>query len=147
MEELVASIKVAHSNTFLMYFRAHAYHWNVEGLGFPQYHDFFSDLYEDLFGAVDPLAENIRKLGAYAPCSIKDLYNNKTIKEEESETEDIRGMLQSLLSDNEEVTASLNKVFDLAVEHKKQGLANFIADRLDTHDKHGWMLKSCLKGE
>ena len=145
MEELIASLKVAHANTFLMYYRALACHWNVVGSDFPEYHAFFNDLYDDLYGAVDPLAENIRKLNDFPPYSIKELYDHKTVKEA-SQTYVLTEMLEGLLEDNEEVIASLNKVFSLASKNNKQGLCNFLADRIDTHEKHDWMLRVSLKG-
>ena len=58
-------------------------------------------------------------------------------------------LLKDILSDiektNQEVIASLNKVFSLGMKANKQGLCNFIADRLDTHEKHGWMLRASMK--
>ena len=128
-----------------MYFKAHAYHWNVEGKDFPQLHEFFGDLYDDLYGAVDPFAENIRKLGVYAPHSLEEIYTNKTIDGtnpgDSSET-----MVADLLVANNESIIHLNKLFDLLTDAKEQGFANFVAERLDAHKKHGWMLKAILKG-
>ena len=95
MEELIASLKVAHANTFLMYYRAHACHWNVVGSDFPEYHAFFNDLYDDLYEAVDPLAENIRKLNDFPPYSIKELYDHKTVKEA-SQTYVLTEMLEGI---------------------------------------------------
>jgi starvation-inducible DNA-binding protein len=57
MEKLIATLKVALGNTFCMYFKTHSYHWNVEGMHFPQYHKFFKKVYEDLYGAIDPMSE------------------------------------------------------------------------------------------
>lgn len=147
MNELEASLRVSLSNTFVMYFKTHAFHWNIEGVEFPQYHEFFGELYDDLYGAVDPLAENLRKLGAYAPKSLTELYEGATIKENTSLVgNSLRDMLNSLEVDNKEVIASLNKTFALSTSANKQGLANFIAERIDIHEKHGWMLRASLKG-
>ena len=146
MEELTASLHIALANTFVMYFKAHTYHWNVEGKDFPQYHEFLNDLYEELHDAVDPSAERIRVIGQYAPHSLKDLLESATIEEDEDKPETAEAMFENLLDANSKVIDSLNKVFELATSAKKQGIADFAAGRLDTHDKHGWMLKSILKG-
>lgn len=147
MNELQAALKIAHANTFVMYFKAHSFHWNVEGINFPTYHEFFSDLYTDLFSAVDPLAEELRALDGYAPKSLAELYNSATIVENTDIVGDsVREMLNSLLVDNNEVINSLNKVFTLASDANEQGLADLVAGRLDTHKKHSWQIKSCLKG-
>lgn len=144
MDELKVSAKIALANTFLMYFKAHSYHWNVEGIMFPFYHDFFGDIYEDVYGAVDPLAEEIRALDEYAPISLQELYATATIEEDNTKPS-LNGMLQNLQSANQEVLDSLNKLFDLASKEKQQGLADFAAGRIDTHKKHAWMINASLK--
>jgi starvation-inducible DNA-binding protein len=147
MDELVASLKTVMANTFVMYFKTQGFHWNVEGIHFSQYHEFFKELYEDLYGAVDPLAENIRKLGEYAPKSLADMYKSSTLIESDTVGTDVKEMLNSLLTDNTEVLSSLNGAFTLANTANEQGLANFIAERIDQHKKHEWQLKSSLKGQ
>ena len=44
----------------------HLAHWNVEGPGFFALHTAFQTQYEELFMAVDEIAERIRALDAYA---------------------------------------------------------------------------------
>lgn len=146
MEQLTAALNIAVANTFVMYFKAHSYHWNVEGADFTQYHEYLGDLYTDLHDAVDPTSERIRVIGQYAPHSLKDLLGSSTITEDSDKPATAHEMFANLLSANNEVIDSLNKVFELATAHKKQGIADFAAGRLDVHDKHGWFLKSLLKG-
>ena len=137
--------KLALANTFFMYFKAHSYHWNVEGKDFPQLHEFFGGLYDELYGAVDPLAEHIRTLGEYAPRNIEELWEHKSIDASNKETT-ARGMVSDLLETNDQVIISLNILFKELQTKNKQGFMNFIADRIDAHEKHGWMLRSILKG-
>jgi starvation-inducible DNA-binding protein len=54
-------------------------------------------------------------------------------------------MFAELLSDNGKMIDLLNGCFVSAEEENKQGIANFIAERLDAHEKHSWMLRSILK--
>ena len=143
--ELSIALKIALANTFVMYFRAHSYHWNVEGKNFPQYHDFFGELYEELHASIDVFAEQVRALDVYAPISISELYTHKTLMEDNVKPMTCTAMLISLLTSNTEVVNSLNKCFEIANKQNNQGLADFIASRLDVHSKHAWMLKSCAK--
>lgn len=147
MNELIKSMQVVHANTFLMYFKAHAFHWNVEGRNFPTYHDFFGDLYTELHSAVDPIAEQIRALDVYAPSNLTDIYSNATVEESSIVGNDIPQMLMSLMDDNSEVINTLNIAFKLANDADEQGLVDFIAGRIDTHKKHAWMLKASMKGQ
>ena len=145
MEELVAAMRIVLANTFVMYFRSHSYHWNVEGVEFSQYHEFFGDLYTDVYESVDPIAELLRKLDEYAPVSLDELFKYKTLQEETTRVVLLADILAKLIAANEEVLSSLNKVFEIANKNKQQGICNFIADRIDTHQKHGWFLKASAK--
>ena len=71
MEELINKMKVVLASSFAFYLKAHNFHWNVEGVNFPQYHEFFGNLYEEVHSAIDKIAEEIRALDAYAPGSLK----------------------------------------------------------------------------
>jgi starvation-inducible DNA-binding protein len=145
MNELVAALKILMANQTFMYFKVHTYHWNIEGIEFSQYHDFYGNLYIDIYNSVDPTAEQIRALNEYTPISIGELYNYKTVEENTDRVDLISDQLATLIVDNDKVIESLNKVFALATAANKQGLCNFIADRLDTHAKHGWMLRASAK--
>jgi starvation-inducible DNA-binding protein len=147
MVELVAELRTVMANTFVMYFKAQGFHWNTEGIHFSQYHNFFGDIYSDLYGAVDPLAENIRKLGEYAPRSLADMYKSSTLAESDIVGTGVKEMLNSLLTDNTEVLSSLNRTFALANTANEQGLVNYIAERIDAHKKHEWQIRSSLKGQ
>jgi starvation-inducible DNA-binding protein len=146
MEELVSSMRKCLANTFVFYFKTHGLHWNVEGIYFPTYHEFFGDLYEDLYGAVDPLAEEIRALGVYAPSGLNELYRDATISDTDIKGDNVKDMLEAILKDNAAVANCLTISLALATRENKQGLVNFLADRIDTHKKHEWMIRSCLKG-
>ena len=71
-KELAEKLAVCLADTVTYKFLAQGYHWNVKGPMFPQFHDFFEELYEDAESAIDPLAENIRKLGYDAPFTLED---------------------------------------------------------------------------
>jgi starvation-inducible DNA-binding protein len=145
MDELKTSIKVLLANATVMYYKTHQFHWNVEGIEFTQYHEFFGDLYTDVYESIDPTAELLRKLDEYTPVSLDELFKFKTIKEETTRVVLLSDILDSLLKANQEVLTSLNMVFDLATKNKKQGIANFVADRIDTHEKHAWFLRASAK--
>lgn len=139
-----AALKVVLGNTFMMYFKAHSYHWNVEGKNFNDLHAFFSTIYEELWEAVDAIAEQIRTCDDYAPVSIEEMYSYKTIQEDTGLVVNQQKFV-NLLSANNQVIESLNKLFEVASAENKQGLADFAASRLDVHAKHGWMIRSLSK--
>lgn len=153
--ELVRSMRTVLADSFIMYFKAQAFHWNVEGILFSQYHDFFGGIYEEVYGSIDSTAEEIRKLGSMAPMSLDEMYTDKSPSASApaetdynvfgSQIPQILQMLQELDSLNSTVIASLNKAFAIANESNEQGLADYIAGRLSAHKKHQWMIRSSMR--
>lgn len=146
MEEITQLLNRCLADTFVMYYQAHSYHWNVEGIHFSQYHSFFGDLYEEVFGAVDDIAEKIRIEGAYAPHSLTTLYKHTGLTEDMTVPESCHEMVARLHASNSTVITSLNAAFSAATSQNKQGLADFLAGRIDIHKKHEWMLRVSMKG-
>ena len=144
MDELIEQMKVSLASTFAFYLKAHGFHWNVEGANFPQYHEFLGDLWEETFGAVDPIAEHLRTLNAYAPASFIR-YTDLSIVKDEVNIPPAMSMMIKLVGDNQSIIDQLTKTQALAEQNKKMGLANFLQDRIDAHEKHGWQLRSITK--
>ena len=146
MDPLVESLKKALASTFAFYLKTHNYHWNVEGHSFSEYHTFLGDLYTEVFGAVDTIAEHIRTLDAYVPGSFVRFQQLSSI-EDELGVPSGRAMMSKLYADNMRVLADLQAAHAVAEAAGKRGIVNFLEDRIDTHEKHSWMLRSFTKGE
>jgi starvation-inducible DNA-binding protein len=146
MEQLVEALKKAQATSFAFYLKAHNYHWNVEGANFSEYHAFLGDLYAEVWGAVDAIAEHIRTLDAYVPGSFIRFQQLSSIEDEQSVPTG-RAMMARLLADNQRVIGDLMAAHREAEMLGKRGIVNFIEDRIDKHDKHGWMLRSFTKGD
>lgn len=144
METLIEMMRKVLADHYAFQLKAHNYHWNVEGSNFPQYHEFFGNLYEEVFGAVDQIAEEIRALDAYTPGSFSRFLELTDIEDELSIPSGVE-MARRLMADNQKILATLDMAFKLAEELDQQGLADFIAGRIDAHKKHGWMLRSITK--
>lgn len=144
MDQLVEALKRAFADSFSFYLKTHGYHWNVEGVLFSQFHEFFQGIYEEVYTSIDPFAEEIRILEAYAPFTFEQLDELRMVRGSVDST-DALAMTRDLLNDNDKVLAALNTTFKLANDLNKQGIADFIAARIDAHEKHGWMLRSHLK--
>jgi len=144
MMELIEALKKAQATTFALYLKAHNFHWNVEGPDFAQYHSFLGDFYEEVFGAVDTIAELIRTLDAYAPGSFSRFQQLSTIEDELSVPKGIV-MMARLYADNQRVLATLTDAYRIAESAGNYGISNALQDRITTHEKHGWMLRSFTK--
>ena len=143
MEQVQLALNKVLADTFGMYYKAHAYHWNIVGPDFIQYHDFLGKIYEELFAAVDTIAEHVRAIDGMPPNRLSALKDMMSIAE--ADPTNAMEMLNDLNLTNNLVLVSLMRAHRLADDADELGLANFIQDRIDIHQKHGWMLKATLK--
>jgi starvation-inducible DNA-binding protein len=143
-EDLISALKVVLANHYALYFKAQGHHWNVEGKNFPQYHEFYGMIYEDAYGAVDMVAEDIRKLGAYAPFKMSRFVELTTIPETEVSS-DCSAMSMDILMAVNATIDSVNRAFAVATASDEQGIADDMAARDGCLKKIAWQLRSSLK--
>lgn len=144
MEDLINAAKIAFASTFSFYLKAHNFHWNVEGSDFLEYHELFGKIYEEVYGSVDDFAEKIRSLGTYMPASYTALSMLTKISDENGVPSKDQ-MVAELMADNEGMYSTLKYTYDLSEKAGEHGFSNFLAERIDAHRKHGWMLKASMK--
>ena len=133
------------AEVFGFYFKAHSYHWNVEGPDFEQYHSFLGKFYEEVFGEVDTIAELIRTLDVYAPTSLAKLTTGTDIEETEGVIPSGLAMIENLKTNNDRLLASLYTAYKDAEDASEFGISNAIQDLITTHEKQAWMLRSFAK--
>lgn len=141
---LCDQLKILLGTTYVLYTKAAGFHWNVEGPDFPQYHQFLGDLYGDIYGSIDSIAEYIRTLDGYAPGTLARMLELSIITEQ-GKIPRAELMFAELIEDNTKYIALLNECFRCADEENQQGIADYIAGRLDAMNKHQWMMKSIMK--
>ena len=140
MSETADTLRIALAETFAFYFKAHSFHWNVEGPNFPAYHTLFGQIYDDAHDAVDTLAEQIRTLDEFAPASVAEMMEGSKIVF--SAVVEADGMVAQLTDDNDIVLSALNTAMAAAIKGGKAGVANVLQDRITAHAKWGWMLRA-----
>lgn len=141
---LADNLKTLLATEYAFALKAKQFHWNVEGPDFGQLHAFFDAIYEDVNGATDPTAEYIRSLDDYAPGSFERFTELSTIAGQ-TKIPRARLMLEELLANNGQMLELLSDCFAAAESLNQQGIMNFLAERIDAHQKWGWQLRSYLK--
>ena len=122
------------NNVSAYYITAHQFHWNVTGPDFAEFHEFFGEVYEDAWNSLDPIAENIRKLNVMVDMEFG----------QPDECNGVSEMLKCLSDMNSSLIKQLKDLIDVADKEREQGILNFLADRLDTHQKYQWQLTSFM---
>jgi starvation-inducible DNA-binding protein len=132
------------SDSYALMSLTHLAHWNVEGPGFFALHTAFQTQYEELFVAVDEIAERIRALGAYATGGLGALAATAQMKEFVSPISQ-EEYVRALLAANEKLVKDAEVARDLAGEVNDPESQDLMIGRITLHQKTAWMLKSFLK--
>jgi starvation-inducible DNA-binding protein len=131
------------ADTYTLYLKTHNFHWNVTGPMFNTLHLMFEGQYNELALAVDAIAERIRALGVHAPGSYKDFAKLSSIPEADG-VPAAEEMIRQLVQGQEAVARTARDVFTAADAANDQPTADLLTQRLQTHEKTAWMLRSML---
>jgi starvation-inducible DNA-binding protein len=131
------------ADTYTLYLKTHAFHWNVTGPMFNTLHVMFMAQYNELWLALDEIAERMRALGEFAPGSGKQFAALMSIAEE-SGVPDWKGMVSQLVTGHEACARTAREAFKRADGADDQPSADLATTRMQAHEKTAWMLRSLL---
>ncbi len=143
--ELAASLNQVLADSYALMALTHLAHWNVEGPGFFALHTAFQTQYEELFTAIDEIAERVRALGAYAVGGLGILAQAAQMKEFAAPLAQ-EEYVRQLVTANEKLVADAVRARDLAGAANDQESQDLMVGRITLHQKTIWMLRSFLKG-
>ncbi len=142
-KEIVEGLSRVLADTYTLYLKTHNYHWNVTGPMFNTLHLMFETQYNELWMAVDILAERIRSLGEFSPGTYREFAELTSI-EEATGVPSAEEMLADLVAGHEACARTARTVFPIAEAGKDESTADLLTQRLQIHEKTAWMLRSMI---
>lgn len=139
----VNELRVFLSDTFVLYMKTYAVHWNYEGAKFFSVHRLCEEQYGQLATAVDDIAERIRALGEKAPVSLKDILGGADVNEYKHNSDDDKALLE-LCRTHEKLSGKARELVLKLGEAGDVYSADLLTRRVGEHDKSAWMLKAFL---
>lgn len=142
-EQIASALAKVQADTYTLYLKTHNFHWNVTGPMFQTLHLMFETHYNELWVAVDELAERIRALGYPAPGSYRQFSKLSSIEDEEGvpKAED---MIRQLVTGHETTARTARAAFQIANDANDQPTCDLLTQRMQIHEKTAWMLRSLL---
>ncbi len=141
---LVGALNGVLANTVVLAVKTQHFHWNVTGPEFAALHRFFGELYEELFDAIDEIAERIRALDGVPEGSLKQIFEHASLPETTYVPKSPE-MLKILTSDTIKIAEIVRSALHLAAGYQDEVTADLLTERLAAHDKAAWMLNSHTK--
>lgn len=131
------------ADSYTLYLKTHNFHWNVTGPMFNTLHVMFEEQYNELWAAIDIIAERIRSIGSYAPGSHARFKELSSIKEA-TDVPSAEEMIKELVRGNEAVVRTARAVIPTAEKAGDEATVDLLVERLQVHEKTAWMLRSMV---
>ena len=140
-KKVAANMASCLSDSYLLMVKTQGYHWNVVGPLFRSIHLLTEDHYNNLFAAIDELAERIRALGFPSPSSVTEMIALSAIQED-TENPTAQEMLDNLVRDHGVVARRFRECISRAEEAGDVVSADMLTRRIEFHEKAIWMLSA-----
>ena len=131
------------ADTYTLYLKTHNFHWNVTGPMFQTLHLMFETQYNELWLAVDLIAERIRSLGHTAPGTYTEFARLTSIKEPNGVPK-ATDMIKQLVDGQEAVVRTARSLYPKVEKASDEATADLLTQRIQIHEKTAWMLRSLL---
>lgn len=141
---VVTALNQLLADSYVLMANSHFAHWNVEGTGFFALHKAFQEHYENLFEAIDDIAERVRALDAYALGGLRNFARESGL-DELATPQPAKDYVAALVVAHEKAAADAILLRDRAGEAGDLETQDLAIDRIQWHQKTLWMLKSYLR--
>jgi starvation-inducible DNA-binding protein len=131
------------ADSYALYFKTHVFHWNVTGPTFFSLHEMFGAQYNEIWTALDEIAERIRAIGGTPPSGPSALGKHATIGEARGNLE-ANAMVRELHDGHQAALKTIKAALAVAQKAGDEATTDLMITRTEAHDKHAWMLKSTL---
>lgn len=138
---VVEYLNVILADHYLLMLKTHNYHWNVKGELFKSMHDLTEDQYNNMFDAIDEIAERIRALGFDAPGTFRSYAQLSSIEEAKMGISALE-MAADLTASHENLIRNMRKALEKADQAGDEVSVDLLTERLNVHEKAAWMLRS-----
>ena len=133
------------SDTFVLYMKTYAVHWNYTGSNFFSIHRLTEEQYKELAEAVDEIAERVRALGHQAPISLEAMLESSDLKEIGNGKMAGGAMLEELARGHDLLAKRAKEAADATEEGDDDFSNDMMVGRIGAHEKAAWMIKSMFK--
>ena len=131
---------------FALYVKYKNYHWHLASSHFREYHLLFDEHADDVFEAIDVIAERIRKVGRTTVRSIGDIARTTSVADDDREFVTPVEMVQNLLNDNLASAAKLRDAIEKTEDARDTPTSNILQDILDHTERRIWFLYEASTG-
>ena len=145
--KVAAAVNVIVADSFALYLKTKNFHWHVSGPHFRDYHLMLDEQGDQIFAAIDPLAERARKLGRKTLHSIGEVSKVQTLSDNDQDFVEPGAMLRELMEDNKKVAHAMREAHQLCDDADDSATASLLEIYIDETEKRIWFLFEASRGQ
>ena len=138
--DICAELNTLLADVFALYLKTKNFHWHMSGPHFRDYHLLLDEQSDEIYGATDPIAERVRKLGGVTLRSIGDIARHQRLSDNDADFVTPQDMLAELREDNARVAEFMRKTHDLCDEYNDVATASLLENWIDEAERRVWFL-------
>ncbi len=144
-KDVVGALRLVLADTFVLYMKTYAVHWNYQGPKFFSVHKMTEEQYQQLAEAIDTIAERIRALDQVAPISLEKILAGSDLEEMSRVDANNDQALLNLISSHSLLARRAHEASRACADADDVFSEDMMIQRVGAHDKAAWMLRSFLE--
>jgi starvation-inducible DNA-binding protein len=145
-QAIIDAINPLVADLFALYVKTKNFHWHLAGAHFREYHLLFDEQADQIFDAIDLLAERVRKVGGTAIRSIGHIRQLQTIADDHDAFVPAATMVQRLLDDNTVLAKAERAAHEVCERHRDVATASILETLIDEAERRAWFLFEVTQG-
>ncbi len=134
------------ADLFALYVKTKNFHWHLSGSHFRDYHLLCDEHADQIFDAIDLLAERVRKVGGTTIRSISHISQLQTIADDNDEFVTPGEMMRRLREDNAALAKAQRAAHEVCDRSRDYATASILEVLIDEAERRAWFLFEVTQG-
>ena len=134
------------ADLFALYVKTKNFHWHLSGSHFRDYHLLFDEQADQIFEAVDTLAERVRRVGGTTIRSISHINQLQTIEDDNNDFVPPGEMVRRLMEDNAHLAQTQRAAHNVCEQSRDVATASMLEIIIDESERRKWFLFEITQG-
>ncbi len=134
------------ADLFALYVKTKNFHWHLSGSHFRDYHLLFDEHADQIFAAIDILAERVRRVGGTTIRSISHIHQLQEVSDNNEEFVSPSEMVRELMGDNGHLAKTQRGAHEVCEKYQDVATASLLENIIDESERRKWFLFEIVQG-
>jgi starvation-inducible DNA-binding protein len=145
VREISATLNALLADLFTLHLKTKNFYWHVCGPHFRDCHLMFDEQADQIFDALDTIAERVRKIGGSTIRSVEHVLRLARLRGNDAEAVSALDMLGELRRDNRKLTEFLRDAHLICTDYVDVASASVLQTLIDEAEKRVWFLTESMR--